>query len=158
MKHCVTNTKNIKRQNEKNLIFKRNVVVVEKKCDSNLSDCLNEKKKKMKKTVRKKYKKNFRWSKKKRREKTKINNFSKTNNLSNITLIFIIALFSNFWQSASILNQFIMNVIEFFFWIFALNWRLRIRQQRFFHSKVTFLFHQWLNLHQWSFHYQWSLW
>ena len=44
MKHCVTNTKNIKRQNEKNLIFKRNVVVVEEKCDSDLSDCLSEKK------------------------------------------------------------------------------------------------------------------
>ena len=44
MKHCVTNTENIKRQNEKNLIFERNVVVVEKKCDSDLSDCLSEEK------------------------------------------------------------------------------------------------------------------
>ena len=43
MKHCVTNTENIKRQNEKNLIFERDVVV-EKKCDSDLSDCLSEKK------------------------------------------------------------------------------------------------------------------
>ena len=33
----------------------------------------------------------------------------------NITLIFIIALFSNFWQSTSILNQLIINAIEFFF-------------------------------------------
>ena len=44
MKYCVTNTKNkrnIKRQNEKNLIFERNVVV-EEKCDSDLSDCLSE--------------------------------------------------------------------------------------------------------------------
>ena len=46
MKHCVTNTENIKRQNEKNLISERNVVVVEKKCDSDLSDCLSEKKEK----------------------------------------------------------------------------------------------------------------
>ena len=60
MKHCVTNTENIKRQNEKNLIFERNVVVVEKKCDSDLSNCLSEKKKKMRKTVRKKYKESFR--------------------------------------------------------------------------------------------------
>ena len=43
MKHCVTNTENIKRQNEKNLISERNVVV-EKKCDSDLSNCLSEKK------------------------------------------------------------------------------------------------------------------
>ena len=60
MKHCVTNTENIKRQNEKNLISERNVVVVEKKCDSDLSDCLSEKKKKMKRTMRKKYKESFR--------------------------------------------------------------------------------------------------
>ena len=49
MKHCVTNTenkRNIKRQNEKNLIFERNVVVVEEKCDSDLNDCLNEEKEK----------------------------------------------------------------------------------------------------------------
>ena len=44
MKHDVTNTENIKRQNEKNLISERNVVVVEKKCDSDLNDCLSEKK------------------------------------------------------------------------------------------------------------------
>ena len=52
MKHCVTNTKSkrdIKRQNKKNLIFERNVVVVEEKCDSDLSNCLNEKKKKSEK-------------------------------------------------------------------------------------------------------------
>ena len=35
-------------------------------------------------------------------------------NLSNITLIFTIALFSNFWQSASILNQLIMDTIGLF--------------------------------------------
>ena len=48
MKHCVTKTENkkdIKRQNEKNLIFERNVVVAEKKCDNDLSNCLSEKKK-----------------------------------------------------------------------------------------------------------------
>ena len=44
IKRCVTNTENIKRQNEKNLIFERNVVVVKEKCDSDFSDCLNEKK------------------------------------------------------------------------------------------------------------------
>ena len=49
MKHCVTNTENIKRQNEKNLIFERNVVVVEKKCDSDLNDCLSKKKEKKEK-------------------------------------------------------------------------------------------------------------
>ena len=52
MKYYVTKTenkRNIKRQNEKNLIFERNVVVVEKKCDSDLRNCLNEKKKKIKK-------------------------------------------------------------------------------------------------------------
>ena len=49
MNHCVMKTKskrNIKRQNEKNMIFERNVVVVEKKCDSDLSNCLSEKKEK----------------------------------------------------------------------------------------------------------------
>ena len=48
MRLCVTKTenkRNIKRQNEKNLIFERNVVVVEKKCDSCLSKCLSEEKK-----------------------------------------------------------------------------------------------------------------
>ena len=54
MKHCVTNTENIKRQNEKNLIFERNVVVVEKKCDSDLNDCLNEKKEENEKNSAKK--------------------------------------------------------------------------------------------------------
>ena len=52
MKHCVTKTKNkndIKRQNEKNLISERNVVVVKKKCDSDLNDCLSEEKKNEKK-------------------------------------------------------------------------------------------------------------
>ena len=47
MKHCVTKTESkndIKRQNEKNLIFERNIVVVKEKCDSDLSDCLSEKK------------------------------------------------------------------------------------------------------------------
>ena len=53
MKRCVTNTKNIKRQNEKNLIFERNVVVVEKKCDSDLNDCLSEKKKNEKNNAKK---------------------------------------------------------------------------------------------------------
>ena len=43
------NKKDIKRQNEKNLIFERNVVVVEKKCDSNLSDCLSKEKEENKK-------------------------------------------------------------------------------------------------------------
>ena len=45
----MTNTetkRDIKRQNEKNLIFERNVVVVKEKCDSDLSDCLSEKKEK----------------------------------------------------------------------------------------------------------------
>ena len=49
MKHCVTKTENkrdIKRQNEKNLISERNVVVVEKKCDSDLNDCLSDEKEK----------------------------------------------------------------------------------------------------------------
>ena len=54
MKHCVTNTENIKRQNEKNLIFERNVVVVKKKCDSDLSDCLSEEKKENEKNSAKK--------------------------------------------------------------------------------------------------------
>ena len=54
MKHCVTNTENIKRQNEKNLIFERNVVVVEEKCDSDLSDCLSEEKEKNEKNSAKK--------------------------------------------------------------------------------------------------------
>ena len=52
MRHCVTKTenkRNIKRQNEKNLIFERNVVLVEKKCDSDLSNCLSEEKEKTKK-------------------------------------------------------------------------------------------------------------
>ena len=62
MKHCVTkieNKRDIKRQNEKNPIFERNVVVVEKKCDSDLSNCLseereeNEKKKNEKNNARK---------------------------------------------------------------------------------------------------------
>ena len=41
MKHCVANTGDIKRQNEKNLISERDVVVVEGKCGSDLSDCLS---------------------------------------------------------------------------------------------------------------------
>ena len=48
MKFCMTKTKNeknIKRQNEKNLISEQNVVIVEKKCDSCLNNYLNEKKK-----------------------------------------------------------------------------------------------------------------
>ena len=60
IKHCVTKTKNkrdIKRQNEKNLIFKRNIVIVEKKCDSDLSNCLSEEKKRIKKKNKKKNKK-----------------------------------------------------------------------------------------------------
>ena len=56
----MTNIKIIKRRNEKNLIFKRNIVIIKEKCDNNLSDCLNKKKKENKKTMRKKYKKNFR--------------------------------------------------------------------------------------------------
>ena len=57
IKHCVTKTKSkrdIKRQNEKNLIFKRNVVIVKRKCDNDLSNCLNEKKKKNEKNNAKK--------------------------------------------------------------------------------------------------------
>ena len=48
---CAENKKqkNIKRQNEKNLIFERNVVVIEKKCDNCLNNCLNKKKKEKKK-------------------------------------------------------------------------------------------------------------
>ena len=42
------NKKNIKRQNEKNLIFERDVVIVEKKCDNCLKNCLSERKKKRK--------------------------------------------------------------------------------------------------------------
>ena len=49
MKHCVTrieSKRNLKRQNEKNLIFERNVVVVKEKCDSYLKNCLSKKKEK----------------------------------------------------------------------------------------------------------------
>ena len=106
IKHCVTKTKSkkdIKRQNEKNLIFEGNVVVAEKKCDSDLNNYLSEEKKKNEKNIKRTF------VDQKKKKKTKINNHS------NITLIFIIVVSSNFWQSASILNQFIMNAIEFFF-------------------------------------------
>ena len=56
MKHCVTKTENksdIKRQNEKNLIFERNVVVVKEKCDNDLNDCLSEKKENKKEKIEK---------------------------------------------------------------------------------------------------------
>ena len=43
------NKKDIKRQDEKDLIFKRNVVVVKKKCENCLSNCLNEEKEENKK-------------------------------------------------------------------------------------------------------------
>ena len=82
------NKKNIKRQNQKNLIFKRNVVVVEKKCDNDLKKCLSEKKTKKKKQCEKSIKRAF--VNYERKKKTKINNFS------NIIFIFIIALFLNF--------------------------------------------------------------
>ena len=58
IKHFVTkkkNKKDIKRQNEKNQIFERNIVVVEKKCDSDLSNYLSREKKENEK----KYKTSF---------------------------------------------------------------------------------------------------
>ena len=57
MKHCVTKTENkkdIKRQKGKNLIFEQTVVVVKKKCDKNLSNCLSEEKEENEKNKSKK--------------------------------------------------------------------------------------------------------
>ena len=70
------------------------------------------KKKEWKKQCEKNIKRAFADQKKERKKKTQINN------LSNITFIFIIALFLNFWQSASILNQLIMKIIELFSFFF----------------------------------------
>ena len=64
MKFCVTKTqnkKNIKRQIKENQIFKQDIVIVKKKCDKCLNNCLNGKKieEKKKKIMRKKYKTSF---------------------------------------------------------------------------------------------------